>query len=321
LAVIRKIFSGIARENTISDTELNVVPYPEIPLEDIYVEHKFLRGLHSKHTRDLFIVFVAILGVTTFVALIAFRDQSNNIGAISASIISSSIAAFGAIYQLAKMRFSTVDVFSSEILARIRILAADSSIDEIIRFSDPKHVEKYSRRSQNDLIKRYEVISPSEENYFEIFYRRSRDLGGLNTTAVDNATDFYSFHMASRDQLRELMSVISHFPDDVEEIKKQVVDVVFMIDLMALSAIRVFDDLIEQKPHRLHSRQLALSVASTANKFLLEEMELNDKRRPEVENRTKKYQEMILQLKCDLTKRYKHGRKRRRLIPKEKEYF
>jgi hypothetical protein len=293
-----------------------VVPYPSTPLEGVYSGYGLWRGLTSRHTRDLFAIFLAIVGFALFVALVAFAGRLSS-GEFLAALASSVLGALGAIYQLAKKRFSTVDVFSSEILARIRILAADNSVHEIIKFSDTDYVSIYNEKFAKNPTGKYAVIEPSKENYFEIFFRRSDDLGGLSRTVVDHATDFYNFHMAARDELRELIAAIESFSERHEEIEHQLIDVIFMIDLMAFSAYRVLDELIEKQTHKWHSWQLALCVGTQANAYLIEKMNVEDRRYAEVLHRHSSYADVIARLKKNLKRKF-NGR---RLIPKERVYF
>lgn len=293
------------------------IPYPETPLENVYLPHRMWRGLTSKHTKDLVIVFTGIAGAATFVSMLAFSGHEYAATQTFAAITSSALAGFGAIYQLAKKRFSAVDVFSSEILARMRILAADNSIEEILRFSNPDHIRDYSERMSARTLTPYSVLQPSQESYFEIFFRRSEDLGGLSPAVVDHVTDFYSFHMAVRDQLRELISIIENFPDRLDEIQQQLIDVIFMLDLMAISALRALDELIEPKPHKWHSWQIVLCVAARANNYLMLHMAATDFRRAEVMNRRAKYEALAGTLRKNIKPRL-FGK---RLVPAKRDYF
>lgn len=299
-----------------------VVPYPRIPLEDIYVPHGFLRGVTSKHTFDLRAIFVGVLVATYLVAVVIASDPKVTTpvfwgSQILAAMFTSFLATFAAIYQLSKLRFSAIDVFSSEILARLRILGADNTVARIIANSDPHHVELTTRHGETGKRGASGVLEPSRENQFEIFHKRSSDLGVLASVVVDHVTDFYSFQMASRDALRELSAVIEAFPTEAKEIRDGVINVIFMIDLMAYSGYRALDELIETAPHRLHARQVALSVATRANAYLVENMSPDDHRFAEVVNRSAKYARLARELKTAL----KPPLLGKGLIPRGAEYF
>lgn len=294
-----------------------IVPYPRVPLEGIYSRRNFLRILTSRHSRDLLVIFTGALSGALFVTTLVLGVSDATKTQLYAAMISSFLATLGAIYQLSKRRFSTVDVFSSEILARMRILAADNSIAEILEFSDEQHIAAYSQRSAKSTEGGYAVLLPSQESYFETFHRRSDDLGGLGSVVVDHVTDFYCFHMAARDQLRELTSTIENFPERIDDIKHQVIDVIFMIDLWAFSGLRALDELIESKNHKWHSWQVAMSVGTRANAFLLSAMSDDDHRLAEVMHRNDEYASRIRTLKRVIRPRLLG----QNLISRGEEYF
>lgn len=277
---------------------LELVPYPSVPLEDIYVRHTFWRGLHSKHTRDLLGVFVTVLAATVSVMFLIKPLSPPEIwgSQVLAAVVTSGLAAFAAIFQLAKLRFSTVDVFSSEILARLRIMAADGSLRRLVMYGDPLHVRL--RQEQAETRPLESVLEPSKENYFENFFKRSSDLGALSSIVVDHVTDFYSFLMASRDALRDLKATIDTFPNQTDEINARVTDVIFMIDLVAYSGLRALEELIETPAHQLHSRQIALCVGTHSSAFLADRIGPTDLRYEEVSRRRAQYVDLTNDLKA-----------------------
>ena len=280
-------------------SKVEIVPYPEVPLEDLYQQQSFWRGIGSKHSRDLLIIFIGVLTVTAtvFNAIQELTQSAFWNSQLLAAMLTSGLATFAAIYQLSKLRFSTVDVFSSEILARLRILAADNTVGRIILDADPHHVELRFKQQASGRQASDSALAPSQENHFETFHRRSSDLGALSSIVVDHVTDFYSFHMAARDGLRDLTTTITNFPTERDEIRARVVDVIFMLDLMSYSGMNALDVLIEKPAHKLHSRQVALSVGTQANRYLVENMSPTDHRYPEVTRRNAKYAKLVVALK------------------------
>lgn len=306
--------------------ELTVVPYPSIPLEDLYVRHKFSRGWDSKHTRDLkwisllfaLVIFVVILWIflwtyfsrTTVEAPLLIRPE------VLAAMLSSFLAVYAGIFHLGKLRFSTVDVFSSEILARLRILSADHSVARIIEESEPQRVAALSERKRQSQTSD-SVLEPSKESQFETFFRRSNDLGVLSSVVVDHVTDFYSFHMAARDALRELSETIKFDPTNMKEVGARTIDVLFMMDLMGYSGLRALEELVETPAHRWHCRQVALSVGTRANKYLIEHLPSEDHRYPEVLRRTNKYVNLVTELRAAV----RPSILRKGLVPRGQEFF
>lgn len=318
------------------------VPYPEIPLEQLYVSQNRSRWRRSKHTKDLRALsrFVFAVGFALSVLIFAqalskaqlgqtppqpassdlqpapeFPGSNSNAGTtwdfllrtfgaldglFVGTLLTSSTAAMAALYQFGKQRFSTVDVFSSEIAARIRTLAADNSVARIISAADPMPV----RRETTDVTPRasssFENVEPSQESQFENFHRRSTDLGALGSSVVDHVTAFYSYHLAARDELR-VLSRLTATPSITEpDVREQVINIVFMVDLMAMSAIQALDDLIETREHRLYCKQLALCVATRANAYLIESMSLSDHRFAEITVRNSAYADFIAELRKGL---------------------
>lgn len=308
-----------------------MVPYPSIPLEDVYQARSAFHLLYSKHTTTLVILGVAfgliifVVAYNVYLLSTPRTDAKRPIAVTSitlpsepqpsrvapnqaiqetaplalkpevlAAMLSSFLALYAGIFHLMKLRLSTVDVFSSEILARLRILASDNSVYRIIHESQPEFVSKHARARPNV---QDGILEPSKESQFETFFRRSNDLGSLSSVVVDHVTDFYSYHMAARDALRELSSTIAQFQEDSELIKDRLIDVIFMIDLMGYSGLRALEVLIENPVNKLHSRQVALSVCTPAINYLIENMQETDHRRSEVLRRAAKYESLIRELK------------------------
>lgn len=305
---------------------LVVVPYPSIPLEDIYVQHKSYRGLVSKHTRDLrwiSVLFgIVIVGVFVWIVRLMWAEVVPSATPLPirpevlAAMLSSFLAVYAGIFHLGKLRFSTVDVFSSEILARLRILSADHSVARIIHESDPMQVTAAAKRK--DAGRSTEgVFEPSKESQFETFFRRSNDLGVLSSVVVDHVTDFYSFHMAARDALRELSETIALESGNTSEIQARTIDVLFMIDLMGYSGLRALEELVETPAHKWHCRQVALSVGTRANKYLVETISHDDHRYSEVIRRTKRYATLTMELQSAI----KPTLFNRGLISRGQEFF
>jgi hypothetical protein len=273
-----------------TEVEFVIVPYPKIPLEGIYVERRLGR-IRSKHIRDLQIAFVFAL-VATFsiwVAIVPLSKLQVFNSQVLAALITAGLASSAALFHLAKNRFSTVDVFSSEILARLRILAADDTIQRISQYADPEFMERRLELAGETQRSFETVLKPSDENYFANFHQRSEDLGALSSLIVDHVTDFYSFQMAARDALRSLTSTIDMFPLSSDEIGERVVDVIFMLDLMAYSGMRALGEMIEIEEHKWHSYQIALSIGTAANEFLLNNMNREDRRFDETLHRREQY--------------------------------
>lgn len=202
------------------------------------------------------------------------------------------------LYQFGKERFSTVDIFSSEIAARIRTLAADNSVMRIIGGVSPGQPGRANSGS-SDVAPDPESIEPSEESQFNNFHQRSADLGALGSSVVDHVTAFYNYHMAARDELRNLSKMTKGAaPED--ELKSQLANVIFMVDLMAMSAIQALDDLIETDVHKAYCRQLALCVGTTANKYLITNIGPGDHRYYELRVRNEAYVELTRELKAEL---------------------
>ncbi len=286
--------------------------------------NKFYRGVGSKHTSDLFFIFGVVLASTaTVVFAIQQLTRPEFWGSqMLAAMFTSGLASLAAIFQLAKLRFSTVDIFSSEILARLRILSSDHSIGRLRRYADPGFVEKRTRNSQTGSFPGESVIELSQEEQFETFYRRSSDLGALSSIIVDHVTDFYSFQKATRDAIRDLAATAEFYPDDTAEIRERIIDVLFLADLMAYSGLRALEELIETPAHRLHARQIALSVGTSALQFVLEEMDSNDHRYTEILHRKQKYTALTSELKSALKPAFlKKGVVAKGIIPHDQEYF
>jgi hypothetical protein len=117
--------------------------------------------------------------------------------------------------------------------------------------------------------------------------------------------------------MRDFAATIEHDPSNAEELRIRAIDAVFMIDLMTYSGLRALEELIEVPAHRLYSRQVALSVATRANRYLLENISPSDFRYPEVKHRSAKYGELIVNLKSSLKPRFL----RHHMIPRGKEFF
>ena len=321
--VRREIAKGeaMASKTSFVPVQTQLVPYPEVPLEGLYViKHDFWRGLQSKHTRDLVVILVLVLFAIVLITATITRNPNITTpifwgSQIVAAMFTTFLAVFATIYQFMKQRFSTVDVFSSEILARLRILAVDNSVEKIIEAGVQKNTKKVDCEHGTQYAASY--FQPSQENHFEIFHRRSSDLGALAAVVVDHVTDFYSFQMATRDVMRDLADTIEHDPTNVEELRVRTIDTVFMIDLMAYSGLRALEELIETPAHRLHSRQVALSVATRANAYLLESMPDTDFRYPELRHRSRKYRELTSELRSAIKPRLL----RSGMIPRGKDYF
>lgn len=308
-----------------------LVPYPAVPLEEVYVPQRLSRGIRSKHTSDLrwvaaaiFAILILMLAVGPAQGFLTGKINTNNApleilsrasamsveflgAALIAAMFSSVTAAFAGLYQLGKQRFSTVDVFSSEIAARMRILAADNSVARIIGGSVHSVGDSTQKANQST-----PAPGPSQESQFETFHRRSSDLGALSSSVVDHVTAFYSFHMAARDELRVLERSLAD-ASNAALLRDNVVNVMFMVDLMAFNAIRALDDLVETPEHRLHCRQISLCVGTQANNFLVENMATTDHRYQEVALRRERQAGLIKELKYEL--------KRRRLVRKGREFF
>jgi hypothetical protein len=309
---------------------IELVPYPATPLEEVYVPQRVSRGVFSKHTSDLRLVAVALVAILLFSLVLSVTYACSQPGKSCAwsghpvgdafaaitiaattlspyfltAVFTTVAAAFAGLYQLGKQRFSTVDVFSSEIAARMRILAADNSVERILKGANGRAdttVQGDGARAPN----------PSQESQFETFHRRSSDLGALSSAVVDHVTAFYSFHMAARDELRELSRVAA--TGDPARLREAIINVVFMVDLMAFNAIKALDDLVETPEHRLHCRQIAMCVGTHASRYLLENLPPEEHRYAEVRLRAERYTRMIAGLKAEL--------KRRRLVPRGKEFF
>jgi hypothetical protein len=208
-------------------------------------------------------------------------------------------------------------VFSSEIAARVRILAADNSIGRIISLADPARLERLAREMEK-AVRNADGVEPSEESQFENFHRRSTDLGALGSSVVDHVTAFYSYHMAARDELRTLSSLTASPTTTKEEMRNQVCNVIFMADLMAMSAIQALDDLIETREHLLYCLQLSLCVATAANAHLVTSVDPTDRRHAEILRRNAAYAEHISRLKRGLKGR---PPKERSMVGRGRDYL
>jgi hypothetical protein len=315
-----------------------IVPYPELPLEQLYVSQNRSRWLNSRHTKDLRKLFGAVLfvGLTLFALVSAqawllvvpgdrasfaenLRGMIVNLDTLFlGTLLTSSTAALAAIFQFAKQRFSTADVFSSEIAARIRTLAADNSVDRIIANVDVIRSSKHGSQKADSETPFVTAYGASQESQFETFHRRSTDLGALGSSVVDHVTAFYSYHSAARDELRILSGIVGQASAGSDDVRVQVINIVFMVDLMMINGIQALDDLIETREHGLYCLQLALCVCTVANLYLIENMNRDDHRFSEVVVRNKRYAELIIELKKGL----KQGRPwSGPMIPKSKTFL
>src|SRR5262245_1589926 len=111
-----------------------IVPYPRTPLEQLYATQPRLRWFGSEHTRDLqLLIVVVVLTLAGFPLFSLWWPLDNT---IVGAVLGAGVPVIGALiagaYQIGIQRFSTVDIFSSEIAARMRTLAADNSVARII---------------------------------------------------------------------------------------------------------------------------------------------------------------------------------------------
>lgn len=272
------------------------IPYPKRASEDIYGRYSLARGVASKHTRDLIVLWFAILLASGFVVysiLNATSDGTAAVGEVVAAVLAAFFAASGTVYQLGKRRFATVDLFSSEIMGRIRMSASDGFNRRIMNLYDldEQSVQHYEGRSGAQ-----PNISPSVEGAFELFFRHSADLGALSPPVVDYVTDCYNFHIGIRDEIRDLQMALSRPKIDVEEVNTHVINALFMIDIVSLSAFFALDLLIEKGVHRWHAWQLCCYTGVEANNFVRQVMPSDDPRFPEVVRRAKHYETAIKNL-------------------------
>lgn len=338
--LLRMVF-GAARKDASKRVEaagialgFEIVPYPQIPLEQLYVEQKATRWRRSRHTKDLrrltsWVLGLAVVFMGIVCVLVVLSSESWAWDDVAkaivvavrpeffAALITSAAAAMAALFQFGKQRFSTSDVFSSEIAARIRILAADNTVKRIIELADPARLDRIAREMEKGA-RNADGVEPSEERQFENFHRRSTDLGALGSSVVDHVTAFYSHHMAARDELRTLSRMTGSPATTREEMRDQVCNVIFMVDLMAMSAIQALDDLIETREHLLYCVQLSLCVATAANAHLIASIAPTDHRHPEILKRNAAYAERIASLKRGL-----RGRppKERSMVVRGREYL
>jgi len=216
----------------------------------------------------------------------------------AAAIVGALLAAAGTVYQLGKRRLGTVDTFSSEIMAKIRISAADGYLQRIINL-----YEDEPNRSGDVMRPREAPIDPSSENPFELFYHRSEDLSSLSPPVVDYVTDYYTFLMAARDEVGDLQQLLARPDLDIKLLRAQIINVVFMVDIVMLSAYRALDLLIEKGIHKWHAWHLTCYVGAQANNFVRMKISETDPRYSEVVRRGAHYQAYIKKLNATLKAR------------------
>lgn len=268
-----------------NDTDEPVlVPYPDVPEEAIYNAYSLFRGVMSKHTADLrVLVVVGVMVITGIVAGALGRSNDSDQrlfwrSDVIAAFVASLTGSLGAAYQIGKRRFATVDLFSSEILVRMRLLAVDRVVDEIIAAYDKMPSEGELQPGD---------IERSPENFFSLFEQRAGELGSLSSSIVDHVTDYYNYHKSIRNDILSLNNALRK--NDESGIRDHILSLLHKLDLLSFSAFKSLSDLIERPIHRLFAWQITGHVGSRANAFLLEELDESDIRYREILYRRRVY--------------------------------
>ncbi|GGD15245.1 hypothetical protein GCM10011342_25010 [Aquisalinus flavus] len=296
----------LRRHEAVGDRARIEIPYPKRSPEDIYSPYSMVRGITSRHTRDLILYLVSIIaGVYSLLFFVgSFGNLLNEEILFGPTALvpfgAAFLAGIGTVYQIGKRRFATVDLFSSEITARVRISASDGFIEKLISQFDHAGFREAEDRHHRQAIS----IEPSGELTFELFHRHYEQLGSLTPPIVDYVCDYYNYVMSVRDEIRDLQHMLTDPGVTVSERRHQVMNVLFFIDIAMFSAYRALDALIEKDINKWHAWQLSCYVGVVANNFVREVMPADDPRYSEVQHRAARYRDTVKQLNRNLKRHH-----------------
>lgn len=283
-------FSETCNEISIADllvTPLPKLEIPDVPLELLYRPYSFWRGIMSRHTNDLKMIFIAL---TIFICLVAYylfgiiKDLNTPaiLNSHAISVFTGAAAAWAGVlftvYQVAKKRLAIVDIINSEIIVIARIFAFTNTVGGIAKLMQAF--------STDDAIRVAEILKNSgvgrrvrSESYFEFFHNNPHDLGSLDSDIVDHVTYFYTFFKAARDEANDLASYLHGIIENkeyenaepssqYEEVQRILVNLLYLLDVMMLTANRALVKMVRSETHRAYTSQLTLAQGIRANSVL-----------------------------------------------------
>ena len=277
--------------------DLPAVNPPNMPWGFLYRRYTNMRGLRSKHTRDLALVFYVATGllvlfiVSVIVNLLVGAGNGDEgarplmnlrspiqLLAFSIPVLTVYSTSLFGIYTAGKRRFALVDVLSSEIIHILRTIIASRVFE-----NTDKALEKLKTVEGMEFIAQHFNLPPnSEENYFAIFHRNTEHIGSLHSTIVDYITEFYTLYKSARDEINHIYAAaeacracirrggekeqLSEFRNQLEE---RLINRLYIGDNNMIAAFNVVSKLLGNVNHRIYAKQLALYLGIQANTLLV----------------------------------------------------
>lgn len=285
---LKAMFSGKAADQAPAKLFIDL---PGEAIEEAHSSYGILRGITSKHTRELRYIFgiicLTVLVIMTWLAFVAgmfifdedgFRfGVSDNFEQIFLTrflpaAFSVIIGAFLTLFQFGKKRFATVDLFSMEILSIVRLIAISDIVGLSSKYVHAVGDEGSPERSQVILDRLSASLSIyGDDTFAGIFLNNTSELGWLDAGIVDHTTGFYTFIRS----LHNVANSMKEFIDNSEEtpskesMVKYLEDINYIIDTAMDNAYRAFGGLIQISRHREVAQHAALYVGCRANNFLM----------------------------------------------------
>jgi hypothetical protein len=198
-------------------------------------------------------------------------------------------------YDSAIKRLATIDLFTSEILSIMRVIASANIIGDFVRLYDrlhtPSQITPGVTTNEPGTGPAGFADSARKEDYFTIFGNNVSDLASLDPAVVNDITAFYTFLKASRDATGALQ--LWRAPDyELSKKKDDIVGIVYLCFLMCVHGQLALDNLITSAVNGRIAHDIFAGVKLQCFSFLDHVVPRTDFRWPRIEQRRSKCDEL-----------------------------